>query len=61
MDVQQLFSSREDEAQDYNLGFFSYPPGSRCAAGGGITTPALTEPLQVSLSTDEGNGQVWVS
>lgn len=64
-DVQQLFSSGEDEAPllDYNLSYFHYPPAGGCAAGAGITAPssALTEPLQVSLSTDEENGRVRVT
>lgn len=63
-DVRQHFSCREDEAllQDYNLSFFYYPPAGGCAAVRGITTSgsALTEPLQLLLSTDEGNGRVWV-
>lgn len=61
-DVQQHFSSREDEAllQDYNLSFFYYSPVGGCAAGGGNTTLSsiVTETLQVLLSTDEGNGRV---
>lgn len=59
MDVQQHFSSREEETllQECNGKFFSYTLTSGCGAGGDIITPALTGPLQVVLSTDEGNGQ----
>lgn len=63
-DVQQHFSSREDEAllQDYNLSFFYYPPVGGCAAGERNTTQSsiVTETLQVLLGTDEGNARVHV-